>query len=110
MCFKRRNRSCQIRLAIKNYYGIKLSTARATIIEKNEIDVELDWRDSDVKKYLNYENQTVNSSMNVLKNAKIKTVSLNIFKGCSNGQCTNKVKFTACEEYLLIVLCAVSRC
>ena len=40
--------------AIKDYYVIKLSTTRATIIEKREIDVELDWSDIDVKDYLNH--------------------------------------------------------
>ena len=82
-------------LAIKNYYVIKLSTTRATIIEKKEIDVELDWSDIDVKDYLNHENQIVNSSMKVLKNTKIKSVSLSIFKVCSNCQCVNKAEFTA---------------
>ena len=33
--------------------------------------------------------------MRVLKNTKIKTVYLNIFKVCSNDQCANKVEFTA---------------
>ena len=82
-------------LAVKNYYGIELSTTPTTIIGKKEIDVELDWSDIDVKEYLNHENQTVNSLMRVLRNAKIKEVLLNIFKRCSNEQCVNKVEFTA---------------
>lgn len=65
-------------MAIKNYYGIKLSIAQATITEKKQIDVELDWNDIDVKEYLKQENQTVSSSVKVLENAKIKTVSLHI--------------------------------
>ena len=54
-------------LVIKNYYGIKLLTTPTTITEKKEIDVELDWSDIDVKEYLNNDNQTVNSSIRVLK-------------------------------------------
>ena len=33
--------------------------------------------------------------MSCLKNAKIKSVLLNIFKVCSNDQCANMVEFTA---------------
>ena len=93
----------QIReLAIKNHYDIKLSTTLTTILEKKEIDVKVDWSDIYVKEYLNHENQTVNSSMWVLKNAKIKTVSLKIVKVCSNDQCANKVEFTAGGIFALL--------
>ena len=73
-----------------------------TYIWKERNRCQLDWGDINVKEYLNHENQTVNSSIRVLKNAKIKTVWLNILKVWSKDQCANKAEFTA-GKYLLIV-------
>ena len=89
-------------LAIKNHYGIKLSITPATIIEKKEIDVQLDSSNIDVKEYFDYENQTANSSMRIFKNAKIKTVSLNIFKVSSNDHCGNKTELIAGGYFLIV--------
>ena len=75
------------------WYYSKLPITPAAITKKKEIDVGLDWSHTDVREYLNHENQTANSSIRVLKNKKIKTVSLHIFKVCSNDQCVNKVEF-----------------
>ena len=49
-----------------------------------------DWCDIDFNEYLNHKNETVNSSMRLLKNAKIKTVLLNIFKVCLNTVIRNR--------------------
>ena len=51
-----------------------------------------DWCDIDFNEYLNHKNETVNSSMRLLKNAKIKTVLLNIFKVCLNTVIRNRKK------------------
>ena len=55
-------------LAVKYYFGIKLSTTPANIIEKKEKEVILDWSGIDVKGYLDHEKKNVSSSTRVLKN------------------------------------------
>ena len=59
-----------------------------------------------MKGYLNHDNKVnVNSSMRVLRNAKITSVSLNVFKICTNEQCENKIEYTAGGKFADCVLC-----
>lgn len=92
-------------LAVKNYCGIKLSTTPATIIEKKEKEAQLDWSEIDIKGYLDHEKKNVSSSTRVLKNAIIRTVSLNIFNTCTNDECARKVEFTAGGMFADCVIC-----
>ena len=41
-------------IAIRNYYGNKLSTSPITIFEEIEQECTLDWSDVDIPNYLNY--------------------------------------------------------
>ena len=50
-----------------------------------------DWCNIDFNEYLNHKDQTVNSPMRLLKNPKIKTVLLNLFKVCSNIVINRKI-------------------
>ena len=73
--------------------------------EKN--DVELDLSGIDVNEYLNCENNCQQFNQNIKKNAKIKTVSLIIFKVCSNDQFANQAEFTAGVIFADCVMCSV---
>ena len=78
-------------IAIRKYYGNKLSTTPMSIYEEIEKESSLDWSDVDVPNYLNHEKLEKEKLLKEIASPKIINVSISTNLICANKSSESKV-------------------